>query len=142
MAAPEPFHAKLERLRGFSGSPEAFWALYLDLIASAAEASQGVVLLSVGTQGERNWRELARQSAGSGAPAQFPPEFISKLEEAALARGRAEAVAGPPEAKTSVIGLAIRTGSEGAAPLGVLVVETKLGREAELRIQRLRLLAD
>ncbi|HZZ18391.1 MAG TPA: efflux RND transporter periplasmic adaptor subunit [Opitutaceae bacterium] len=142
MASPEPFHAKLERLRGFSGSPEAFWALYLDLIASAAEASQGVVLTPVGTQGERNWRELARQSAGSGVPAQFPPEVISKLEEAARARGLAEAVAGPPEAKTSVIGLAIRTGSEGPSPLGVLVVETKTGRDAEMRIQRLLLLAD
>jgi multidrug efflux pump subunit AcrA (membrane-fusion protein) len=142
MAAPEPFSDKLNRLRAFTGPAGTFWPLYLDLLASAAEAAQGVVLAAFGTEADRNWRELARQSVSGGAPAQFPPDFIAKLADAARARGLAEAQAGAPEARTSVLGLALHAGDDAPATLAVLVVAALPPRETELRASRLLLLAD
>lgn len=140
--ASESFADKLNRLRAFTGAAETFWPLYLDLLAHAAEAVQGVVLASIGSAGERNWRELARQSVSSGAPAQFPPDFVARLADAARARGLAEAQAGAAEARTSVLGLALPNGGDGPETLAVLVVQTLPPREAELRAQRLLMLAD
>src|SRR6478609_9024081 len=139
--ASEPFSEKLHRLRAFSGAAETFWPLYLDLLAHAAEAAQGVILAALGTAADRNWRELARQSVATGAPAQFPPDFIARLADAARGRGLAEAQAGATEARTSVLGLAVSAG-EDAVMLAVLVVQTLPPRETELRAQRLLLLAD
>ena len=142
MAASEPFHAKLERLRAFTGPAEAFWPLYLDLLGQAAEAAQGVILVAIGGAADRNWRELARQSLGAGAPAHFPPEFVARLEEALRTRGLAEAQVGAPDARLSVLGLGVRAGGDGPQPMALLVVETRAPREADLRAQRLLLLAD
>jgi multidrug efflux pump subunit AcrA (membrane-fusion protein) len=142
MAASEPFSEKLNRLRAFTGPAETFWPLYLDLLAHAAEAAQGVILAALDAGADRNWRELARQSVASGAPAQFPPDFVAKLDAAARARGLAEAQAGAPEARTSVLGLALHAGEESPATLAVLVAPTLPARETELRAQRLLMLAD
>lgn len=138
MGIPESFWSRLERLRSVSGTASSFWPHYLDVLAHASGATQAVILQSGGQSGV--WNEVARVEPSVGASLQFPADLLGKLVEAARGRGAVEGTVGPVEARQSLIGLLLPVAGESEF-LAVLAVEPRSAPEAQMRLERLRLLA-